>query len=305
MQIGKAGNDPRMLFSWYSGDYCTDPAFADLPPEQRANPSMASWPDGTAIWNSKRRRLPTGRYRRLHLNLPGSPEGSAFDMGAILKCVVTGRSKLQRVEGVHYTAAVDMSHGSKDDCCLAITHMEGRISVVDFVARQLDNRKPFDAAEAARYFAGIIRSWGIAKVGMDAAGGETYRKIFERDGIEPIVVTTAASELYERLEPKINQREVELLDVSMLIEQAVGLVWRGQKITHEPNMHDDLINSVALAIDMMHPRDGIADMDFGAIGDLCIFGGRPAEAGGAYGLDAAGTELSHYNAAMGISRTMR
>ena len=38
-QIGKAGGDPRMLFSWYSGDLCTDPDFAELPPEQRANPS--------------------------------------------------------------------------------------------------------------------------------------------------------------------------------------------------------------------------------------------------------------------------
>ena len=41
---GMAGDDPRMLFSWYSGEFCTDPAFAGLPPEQRANPSMASWP---------------------------------------------------------------------------------------------------------------------------------------------------------------------------------------------------------------------------------------------------------------------
>jgi hypothetical protein len=31
-----------MLFSWYAADYCADPEFASLPPEQRANPSMAS-----------------------------------------------------------------------------------------------------------------------------------------------------------------------------------------------------------------------------------------------------------------------
>jgi len=28
-----------MLFSWYSGELCTDPNFADLPAERRANPS--------------------------------------------------------------------------------------------------------------------------------------------------------------------------------------------------------------------------------------------------------------------------
>ena len=49
---GKAGADQRMLFSWYSGDSCTDPAFADLPPEERANPSMGSWPEGRAISSS-------------------------------------------------------------------------------------------------------------------------------------------------------------------------------------------------------------------------------------------------------------
>ena len=40
MQIGLTNKDPRMLFSWYSADHCTDPAFADLPPEARANPSI-------------------------------------------------------------------------------------------------------------------------------------------------------------------------------------------------------------------------------------------------------------------------
>jgi hypothetical protein len=35
-----AGADPRLLLSWYSGDYCTDPDFAELEPELRANPSI-------------------------------------------------------------------------------------------------------------------------------------------------------------------------------------------------------------------------------------------------------------------------
>jgi hypothetical protein len=47
-QIGIAGTDDRMLFSWYSGDRCTDPAFANLEPELRANPSIGSWPEGRA-----------------------------------------------------------------------------------------------------------------------------------------------------------------------------------------------------------------------------------------------------------------
>ena len=76
-----ADTDPRMLFSWYSADLCTDPAFADLPPEERANPSMGSWPDGRAYLEQQRRRLPTHKYRRLHLNLPGAPDGAFLDVG--------------------------------------------------------------------------------------------------------------------------------------------------------------------------------------------------------------------------------
>jgi len=71
---GKAGTDPRMLFSWYSGDYCTDPAFAELEPELRANPSLSSWPDGRGYIEQQRQRLPVHKFRRLHLNLPGAPD---------------------------------------------------------------------------------------------------------------------------------------------------------------------------------------------------------------------------------------
>src|SRR5262249_42162170 len=43
--MGRAGRDPRMLFSWYAGDYTTDPDFTNADPETRANPSRASWSD--------------------------------------------------------------------------------------------------------------------------------------------------------------------------------------------------------------------------------------------------------------------
>jgi phage terminase large subunit-like protein len=73
-QIGMANSDERLLFSWYSGDYCTDPAFASLDPEERANPSMLSWPEGRLYLDQQKARLPPNIYRRLHLNLPGTAE---------------------------------------------------------------------------------------------------------------------------------------------------------------------------------------------------------------------------------------
>jgi len=52
-QAGRAGTDPRMLFSWYAADYTTDQAFAETLPEARANPSMASLKSFVSTdWNS-------------------------------------------------------------------------------------------------------------------------------------------------------------------------------------------------------------------------------------------------------------
>src|SRR5438445_5790551 len=113
--IGKAGKNPHMLFSWYSGDYCTDSKFAKLPPERRANTSMASWSDGQSYLDQQRTRLPSARFRRLHLNLPGAPQGAAFDQAKVLACVVAGRRSIPPQEGVKYHAFVDMSGGSSDD----------------------------------------------------------------------------------------------------------------------------------------------------------------------------------------------
>jgi hypothetical protein len=240
MAIGRAGRDRRMLFSWYSGDYCTDPAFADLPAERRANPSMGSWADGAGYLEQQRTRLPFGRFRRLHLNLPGAPDGAAFDQGKVLAAVVSGRRSIPPQEGVRYCAFVD----SNDDAVLAIGHVEGRIAVVDLVAKQLGS-PPFDPRQAVLKFCRLMAEYGITRVSGDAYAGQTFRADFQREGIGYEVRGRSASDLYEAMEPKLNAGEVELVDEAALIEQAVCLVWRGGKITHEPNGHDDHVNAVA------------------------------------------------------------
>src|SRR2546422_159565 len=72
---GRAGRDPRMLFSWYAADYTTDAAFSEADPETRANPSCSSWRDAGYL-AQQAARLPAHKFRRVHLNLPGLPEGS-------------------------------------------------------------------------------------------------------------------------------------------------------------------------------------------------------------------------------------
>jgi len=123
MKAGRAGSDPRMLFSWYGGDFTTDPAFADLPPEQRANPSMASW-GNPGYLAQQQRLLPSHKYRRLHLNLPGVPEGSAYQPEPIEVAIERGVTIRPPRLGTVYSAFVDMSGGSSDDAVLAIAHLD-------------------------------------------------------------------------------------------------------------------------------------------------------------------------------------
>jgi hypothetical protein len=238
LKLGKAGTDPRMLFSWYAADFTTDPDFANLPPEQRANPSMASWPDQTYL-DQQRLRLPAHKFRRLHLNLPGLPEGSAFQVEPIDAAVVRGSVVLPALPGVTRVARVDMSGGSNDDATLAIAWCgpDGIIHV-ELVVNQ-GPPPPFDPRPAVAKFAAILKEHGLSRVIGDAYAGETFRKDFEREHITYIVDTRSASDLYEAFEPILNGGRVKLPDVPMLEQQLLGLVWRGSKITHLSNEHDD------------------------------------------------------------------
>jgi hypothetical protein len=251
-----------MLFSWYSGDYCTDPAFADLAPEQRANPSMSSWPDGVAYLLQQRTRLPTARYRRLHLNLPGAPQGAAFDQAKILSCVVTGRRSLPPEEGRRYYAFTDLSGGSSDDSTLCIAHREDRVVVIDCIEKQAGS-PPLNPRDAVKKFAGILKSYGIASVTGDAFAGQTFRCEFEQHGITYKPCDRSKSEMYEFLEPVLNAGEVELLDHPTLTEQLVCLVWRGSRIDHEANAHDDFANALAGVSRLVrrHSADAVLSYD--------------------------------------------
>jgi hypothetical protein len=246
-RIGRSGSDPRMLFSWYSADLCTDATFADLPPEQRANPSMSSWPEGAAYLEQQKRRLPTNKYRRLHLNLPGAPEGAFLDQGAVLAAIVEGRRALPPESGLSYAGFVDMSGGSADDAVISVAHKVEKRIVVDLVEKQAGNC-PFDPRAAVAKFCDILKRYRVTRVTGDRYAGETFQLDFQRLGVvyQPSELTT--SELYEQLEPRLNAGEVELPDLPVLTEQLLTLVQKGARVTHESGAHDDWANAVAGAV---------------------------------------------------------
>lgn len=263
--LGKSGEDPRMHFQWYSADYCTDPAFADLPPEERANPSMASWPEGMRYIEQQRRRLPFHKFRRLHLNLPGSPEGSVFDPDGILAAIVPGRKALHPEDVVErcggrprLTAFVDMSGGSSDDAVLGIAYHDAKLKkcVLASLISQT-GKPPFNPRSAVRKFAEELKRWNLTQVIGDAYAGETFRQDFQDHGIGYKVAPKNKSELYEDFEVILNAGEVELLDLQKMQDQFLGLVMKGSKIDHLPGEHDDFCNAAAGALTLAKARRGM------------------------------------------------
>jgi hypothetical protein len=155
-QQGRAGTDPRMFFSWYAADFTTDPEFVAAVPELRANPSRDSWQDPDYL-AQQQRRLPAHKYRRLHLNLPGLPEGSAFQPEPIMDAIARGVSRRAPESGVVYVAFVDMSGGSSDDAACGIAHAapDGRL-VLDRLLNQ-GPPPPFDPRAAVERLAALRR----------------------------------------------------------------------------------------------------------------------------------------------------
>ena len=257
MRQGRAGSDPRMFFSWYAGDFTTDPVFVEAEPEVRANPSMASWGNPEYL-DQQRRRLPAHKFRRLHLNLPGAPDGAAFDGDKVMAAIVTGRRRVGPEEGRRHFAYVDMSGGSSDDAVLAISYRdEGRkVSVLASIMSQT-GKPPFNPRDAVRKFAGEIKAFGLSRVAGDAYAGQTFRLDFQAEGITYDVCKQSTSENYEAFEPKLNAGEIELLDDGKLQEQLLTLIWRGSKIDHQAGDHDDhaaaAVGALLLAADRKAP----------------------------------------------------
>ncbi len=247
---GRAGQDPRMLFSWYAADFTTDPTLTDADPETRANPSRGSWAD-TNYLEQQKRRLPAHKFRRLHLNLPGLPEGSAFQPDPVMQAIERGLKDRPREDGRQYKAFVDMSGGSSDDAVLAIGYqdLEGR-AIIARVVNQ-GPPPPFDPIRAVERFVAVLKDYGLSSVVGDSYAGQTFQRAFEERGISYHVSDLSASKLYESLEPHLNGSRVVLPNVPDVEQQLLGLVWRGGKIDHPAGEHDDYANALAGVVHLL------------------------------------------------------
>lgn len=261
LQQAKANTDPRLLFSWYAADFCTDPDFAAKSPEERANPSMASW-NNPAYLAQQQRRLPAHKYRRLHLNLPGLPEGSAYQPEPVMDAIERNVAVRPPLDGLEYVAFVDMSGGSADDAVVCIAHRDGQGRAILDCLQDQGPRPPFDPNAAVTRFVATLQAYRCSRVEGDKYAGETFKSQFETQGISYDVSAYTKSELYDALEPRLNSHSVVLLDVPTLEQQLLGLVWRGGRIDHPNGEHDDYANAAAGAVRLaLHDRAPIALSD--------------------------------------------
>jgi hypothetical protein len=223
--------------------------------------------------------LPAHKYRRLHLNLPGQPEGAAYQPESAMGAVDRGVKLRAPERGTAYEAFVDMSGGSSDDAVLAIAHRDGEDrAVLDRILNQ-GPRPPFDPMLAVDRFVLVLREYGCHRLTGDRYAGETFKAAFEKQNITYDVAAQTRSELYEALEPALNGGRVVLLDDGPLEQQLLALVWRGGKIDHPAGEHDDWANAAAGALVQAIGDDA---MDPALVGQLLDVGSQDEDR--AYGM---------------------
>lgn len=235
----EAKSDPRLYVSWYAGTV------------EEACPSL-NGPLGPTMEDilDAQRSLPSWIFRRLYLNLPGQPDGAAFNADIIESCIVTGRTVLAPQDGVEYVAFVDFSAGGADDSTLAIAHCDsqGR-AVLDLLMDQGPRTgKTFSPEMAVKRFDDVRKLYRISKFTGDNFAKAWPQNACVKLGIEYVVSDKNRSEIYAAFEPLLNAGAIDMLDIPKLLQQLIGLIRKGVKIDHPSGEHDDHANAVAGAL---------------------------------------------------------
>jgi hypothetical protein len=116
-----------------------------------------------------------------------------------------------------------------------------------------ERRPPFSPEGVAMEFAETLKSYGLSTATSDRYGGQWVVEMFGKYGIRIEPSERSKSEIYLELLPKVNSKQVELLDDRRLVSQLLNLERRTSRsakdsVDHGPSQHDDLINAAAGAL---------------------------------------------------------
>lgn len=186
-----------------------------------------------------------------------------FTLEAVEAAVDIGVTERPPRSGVQYVAHADPAGGSgSDGFTLAIGHYEAGAAVIDVIR---ERKSPYNPETVVGEYAELLRLYGIHTIITDRYASEWNRAAWRKAGIEHHNAAMTASEFYAALVPAVNAGQVALLDDETLKRQLVGLerrLSRGGKelISHAPNAHDDIANSVAGVVAAILKRDRQPDM---------------------------------------------
>jgi hypothetical protein len=135
----------------------------------------------------------------------------------------------------------------QDSFAIAIAHQEEGVSVLDVVREW---KPKFDPSTVVSEAAAIFKQYGVINISGDNYGGEWPVEAFRNCGVSYQRSTKHRSELYLEFIPKVNGKQVELLDNRELIEELRRLERRRghtgkDSIEHRAGAHDDIANAVA------------------------------------------------------------
>jgi hypothetical protein len=244
----------------------------------------------TLVWNAASRTMnPTLSEAYVNAKLAEDPVGARSEyLGEfrddvsgyvprelVESLVVKGRTVLPP-EGKRYAGFVDISGGMGDDDALCVGHLEGRTVIVDCLERY---RPPFSPVLVIQqHLVPTLRRYGCDRVLGDNYGSRFCKDAFEECGIHYSKAVTNAwksgaaalhkvektkAQLYLELLPRLQSREIELLDDPVLVEQLASLERRTRAggrdlVDHVRDGHDDLANVVAGVCDAVLQRPVVA-----------------------------------------------
>jgi hypothetical protein len=217
-----------------------------------------------------KRSLPSWIFRRLYLNLPGQPDGAAFDAEQVEAAIVAGRRMLRPTSEMKCEAFADLSGGGADDATLAIAHDRNGIGVLNLLIDQGTRvNGTFSPERSIQRFAAVLKQYGLTTVTGDRYAAEWPVQAFAKYGITYRPSELNRSQIYASFEPLLNSGRVELLDHPKLMQQLIGLIRKGEKIDHAQGDHDDFSNAACGAITLVtqveQPRAWMVNFQTGEV----------------------------------------
>ena len=167
-------------------------------------------------------------------------------------------------QGTAYRSGCDPSGGARDSFTLAIAHDEDGVAVLDCV---VEVKAPFNPTSATEQMAATLKAYGLRATVGDRYAAEWVVDAFAKCGIKYQHSERDRSAIYLDVLPMFTSGCVRLLDNPRLTTQFASLERKTSssgkdRVDHGPNGHDDLCNSVALALVAKSRQPMVVTNDF-------------------------------------------